>query len=276
MNSTVKTLFLWAAIFVLVVVLWNTFQSGRIAQTELDYSELIQKVAEGKVAEVTIRGQQQLTGKFKAGGEYTAGQEFKTTLVDRRQGPLPRLRRMGVRIRARGQAASDRHPHLGAKLLLISAVDSCARCSPGSAGPLSFGKRAKLPPHRQEGHLQGRGRGRGGRGGAFWGVEFRGAAKFRSSAAASPRGSCGPPAPARPSRPRHRRRGQRASPSPPDFVEMFVGVSACASRLVRAGEEERPASSSSTRSTPSAAPGPGSAASGERTDPDQLLVEMDG
>ncbi|HEV2843608.1 MAG TPA: ATP-dependent metallopeptidase FtsH/Yme1/Tma family protein, partial [Thermoanaerobaculia bacterium] len=66
------------AIFGVVILLWNTFQGGKAAQQQLDYSELVSKVQTGKVAEVTIRGEQ-LTGKYK--GDTLAGQEFKPTIL---------------------------------------------------------------------------------------------------------------------------------------------------------------------------------------------------
>ena len=81
MNSTLKTLFLWMAIFVVVILLWNTFQHGKAARQELTFSEFSEALERGRIEEVTIRGQQ-LTGKFKGGGEYTEGQEFLTKLPE--------------------------------------------------------------------------------------------------------------------------------------------------------------------------------------------------
>jgi len=86
LNSTVKTLFLWMAIFGVVILLWNVFQGGKAAQKELTFSELTAAVKAGEVSEVTIRGKQ-LSGKFSgkspAGdSRYPAGQEFKTQLPD--------------------------------------------------------------------------------------------------------------------------------------------------------------------------------------------------
>ncbi|MFL6200694.1 MAG: ATP-dependent zinc metalloprotease FtsH, partial [Thermoanaerobaculia bacterium] len=79
MNSTVKTLFLWMAIFVVVILLWQTFQGGKTKRDELSFSQFREVVQKGKVAEVTIRGQA-LTGKFRGGAEYTEGDEFTTQL----------------------------------------------------------------------------------------------------------------------------------------------------------------------------------------------------
>ncbi len=75
MNSTLKTLFLWMAIFVVVILLWNTFQNSKTTRHDLDYTEFSEAVARGRVAEVTIRGHQ-ISGKFKAGGEFPEGDVF--------------------------------------------------------------------------------------------------------------------------------------------------------------------------------------------------------
>ncbi len=80
MNSTVKTLFLWTTIFVVVVLLWNFWQSGKTSHTDLTYSEFISAVEKGKVAEVTIRDDHKVVGKFHGGGEYADNQEFTTQL----------------------------------------------------------------------------------------------------------------------------------------------------------------------------------------------------
>ncbi|HEY3492777.1 MAG TPA: ATP-dependent metallopeptidase FtsH/Yme1/Tma family protein, partial [Solirubrobacterales bacterium] len=74
-----KTLFLWMAIFVVVILLWQTFQGGKNNRQELSFSQFREVVQKGKVAEVTIRGQQ-VTGKFRGGAEYNEGQEFTAQL----------------------------------------------------------------------------------------------------------------------------------------------------------------------------------------------------
>jgi len=98
LNSTLKTLFLWMAIFVVVILLWNTFQTGKSARKDLKFSEFDQAVERGRVAEVTLHGQQ-VTGKFKAGGEYAEGDEFHTQVpTDYSSVLVPKLRAAHVDI----------------------------------------------------------------------------------------------------------------------------------------------------------------------------------
>jgi cell division protease FtsH len=77
MNPAVRTLILWVAIFVVVIVLWNTFQAGRINRVELSFTEFMEEVADGQIADVTIRGQQ-ITGTFKESNRHGASGEFST------------------------------------------------------------------------------------------------------------------------------------------------------------------------------------------------------
>lgn len=75
MNPAVRTLILWIAIFVVVIVLWNTFQAGRSNRHELSFTEFMEQVEEDRIAEVTIRGPE-LSGTFKPGGQFTATDQF--------------------------------------------------------------------------------------------------------------------------------------------------------------------------------------------------------
>jgi len=68
------------AIFVVVILLWMQFQNGKAAAKELDYSAFLQAVQKGRVAEVTIKDDQDVTGKFRGGGEYPEGSEFNSQL----------------------------------------------------------------------------------------------------------------------------------------------------------------------------------------------------
>ncbi|RPH53823.1 cell division protein FtsH, partial [bacterium] len=83
------------AIFVVVILLWNTFQGGKTAQQELTFTQFMERVDAGKVAEVTIRGQQ-ITGKFRDAGD--AGQEFKTQVPAQYDALVDRLEQAKVEI----------------------------------------------------------------------------------------------------------------------------------------------------------------------------------
>ncbi len=81
MNPTVRTLIVWIAIFVVVILLWNTFQAGRANRFQLTFSEFLEQVEKGRVAEVTIRGQE-LSGVFSEGDQYAEGDKFFTYLPE--------------------------------------------------------------------------------------------------------------------------------------------------------------------------------------------------
>jgi cell division protease FtsH len=99
LNSTVKTLFLWMAIFVVVLLLWQTFQGGKANRHELSFTQFLEVVQKGRVSEVTIRGQQ-LTGKFRGGAEYNEGEEFTTQLPPEYPDLVKDLRAANVEIKA--------------------------------------------------------------------------------------------------------------------------------------------------------------------------------
>ncbi len=65
------------AIFVVVILLWMQFQNGKAGAKELDYTSFLQALQKGRVSEVTISDDQDVTGKFRGGGEYPADGEFK-------------------------------------------------------------------------------------------------------------------------------------------------------------------------------------------------------
>jgi cell division protease FtsH len=68
------------AIFVVVILLWMQFQNGKASAKELDYTSFLQAVQKGRVSEATISDDQDVTGKFRGGGEYPADGEFKLSL----------------------------------------------------------------------------------------------------------------------------------------------------------------------------------------------------
>ena len=44
MNPTIRTLIVWVAIFVVVILLWNTFQAGRLNRQEISFTDLLQDI----------------------------------------------------------------------------------------------------------------------------------------------------------------------------------------------------------------------------------------
>jgi cell division protease FtsH len=78
-NSTMRTLLLWMTIFVVVVLLLYTFQTGKAAKHELTYNEFTEQVERGHVAKVTLV-ETTITGAFRRGGQYAEGEEFKVEL----------------------------------------------------------------------------------------------------------------------------------------------------------------------------------------------------
>jgi len=54
LSSTLRTLLLWLVIFVVVILLWNTFQVGKTTRHELTYSEFNEQLNKGQVAKITI------------------------------------------------------------------------------------------------------------------------------------------------------------------------------------------------------------------------------
>ena len=103
MNSTVKTLVLWMGIFLVVILLWNSIQAGKIGTHELTFSEFLKEVESGRIAEATIRefpsGGSEVTGTFDGGGKYPEGETF-TTRAPEYPDLVQELRDAGVLISA--------------------------------------------------------------------------------------------------------------------------------------------------------------------------------
>ncbi len=150
MNSTLKTLFLWMAIFVVVILLWNTFQAGKASTKELDYSALMAEIARGGVAELTIRDNNEVSGKFKPDTRHAEGTEFTTQLpFEADSAFVDRLK--GANVVIRGEKTRE-NPLLAvlftwAPILLIAAlwIFFMRQMQTGGNKALSFGKsKAKL------------------------------------------------------------------------------------------------------------------------------------
>jgi cell division protease FtsH len=79
-NSTVKTIMFWVFILICLVLLWSVVQRGAIGagkDTEINYSELYDKVQQGLVQDAQIQGTD-LRGHMKA----TPKEQFHTTVGD--------------------------------------------------------------------------------------------------------------------------------------------------------------------------------------------------
>jgi cell division protease FtsH len=147
MNPAVRTLILWIAIFVVVIVLWNTFQAGRTNRHELSFTEFLEEVQQGRVVEVTIRGPE-ITGSFKAGGQYAEGDQFATYMPEYPD-LVTELRDAGVLIKAEEPRDNPLLQFLlgWAPFLLIIGlwIFFMRQMQSGGNKALSFGKsRAKL------------------------------------------------------------------------------------------------------------------------------------
>ncbi len=147
MSSTVRTLIFWMVIFVVVILLWNTFQTGRSPQHELTFTEFMSEVGSGRVSEVTIQGQE-ITGKFRGDGAYPEGDVF-VSLAPEYPGLVQELRDAGVTIRAEKPEENTLFSLLvaWAPLLLILGlwIFFMRQMQTGGNKALSFGKsKAKL------------------------------------------------------------------------------------------------------------------------------------
>jgi cell division protease FtsH len=98
LNPTIRTLIVWVAIFIVVILLWNTFQAGRVNRFPLTFTDFLEEVKDGRVKEVTIRGQE-LSGIFDEGGQYQEGDNFFTYLPEYPD-LVQELREAGVVIKA--------------------------------------------------------------------------------------------------------------------------------------------------------------------------------
>ncbi len=70
MNDLAKNLLLWVVILIVLMTVFQSFSSRGRAQPELQYSEFINQVKEGNVADVVIEGQI-IRGELKGGSRFT-------------------------------------------------------------------------------------------------------------------------------------------------------------------------------------------------------------
>ena len=65
MNATLKNLLLWAAIFVMVILIFNLFNQGAARRGEIIFSDFIDDVEKGHVEEVTVKNDGSVSGTYK-------------------------------------------------------------------------------------------------------------------------------------------------------------------------------------------------------------------
>ncbi|MFP3942065.1 MAG: ATP-dependent zinc metalloprotease FtsH [Thermoanaerobaculia bacterium] len=98
MNSTLKTLILWMAIFLVVILLFQALQGGMSTQQEMTLSEFTQTVETGRVDKVTIKGEQ-VRGTLGGDGPGDAA-EFQVQLPPNYDGMefAERLEEAGIEV----------------------------------------------------------------------------------------------------------------------------------------------------------------------------------
>ncbi|MFQ5785108.1 MAG: ATP-dependent zinc metalloprotease FtsH [Alphaproteobacteria bacterium] len=145
MNNFGRNLALWVIIALLLIALFNLFQGpgGRGTQTNLAFSDFLEEVDQGRVANVTIQGNQ-INGFYEDGRPFSTYAPNDPNLVDR-------LSKSGVRISA--APADDGVPSLFGilvswfpMLLLIGVwIFFMRQMQSGGGKAMGFGKsRAKL------------------------------------------------------------------------------------------------------------------------------------
>ena len=74
-SSTLKNLFLWMAILLVAILLWNTLNAGHNEPKEIPYSQFVSDLEAGRVSEVTVTDNLEVSGKYK-----DSEQTFETVL----------------------------------------------------------------------------------------------------------------------------------------------------------------------------------------------------
>ncbi|MEO0679955.1 MAG: ATP-dependent zinc metalloprotease FtsH [Pseudomonadota bacterium] len=143
-----KNLAFWAVVILLLVALFSVFQEGGGPRqgTNIPYSDFLQRVENGQVANVVIDGER-ITGRFASGAEFQTIQPGGTD-------PIPDLRANDVEIRVEPQQSSGLLSTLGfwlPMLILIGVWIFFLNRMQGGArgGAMGFGKsKAKLLTER--------------------------------------------------------------------------------------------------------------------------------
>jgi cell division protease FtsH len=96
LNSTVKTALLWVVIIVLVFLLWSLFQTTKATSETIAFSTFLDRVNQGSVESVRIRGDD-VQGEFKQAGPAPK-KEFHTTAPTNYPAMIDQLRARNVKV----------------------------------------------------------------------------------------------------------------------------------------------------------------------------------
>ncbi len=150
MNSTAKTVLFWVLVFASAGVLWTVVQNGKNTQREkeVSFSQFMADAGQGKVAEVTVNGQE-------VRGKYADKSTFHTTAPDKDATMVKQLLDKGVNVNVKDLAAgswSTWLPTLAPFVLLAAFWFFMIRqMQMGGNKALSFGKsRARLLSMQQK------------------------------------------------------------------------------------------------------------------------------
>ncbi|MEK6540125.1 MAG: ATP-dependent metallopeptidase FtsH/Yme1/Tma family protein, partial [Deltaproteobacteria bacterium] len=146
-QSIYKNLAMWLIIIATMVLLYNMFSQTQLPQDKVVFSDFMQSVEEGNVAEVTIQGND-IYGKFKD------GKDFKTFAPDDPE-LVKTLRNKGVKISAKPVEQSQWWAMLISwfpMLLLIAVwIFFMRQMQVGGGKAMAFGKsRARLLNESQQ------------------------------------------------------------------------------------------------------------------------------
>ena len=152
MNSTVKTIMFWGVILICLMLLWGVVQRGTTMgkDTEVAYSDLLDKIDTGQVQDVTIQGTE-LHGHLKA----TPKDQFHTTIPQSTDTLIDKLHAAKVSFTLKDPQSNILLPllfNIGPIILLIGIWFFMLRqMQSGGNKALSFGKsRARLLSMQQK------------------------------------------------------------------------------------------------------------------------------
>jgi cell division protease FtsH len=149
LNSTLKSLLFWMVLVLVVVLIWNFSASFQQRDSEITFSDFIEKVNGNLVAQVTVTGNE-LTGLYKADN-----QAFRTIAPPQYEGLANKLIEKGVNVKAKEPSPSPWSSlfYSWAPILLMIGfwIFLMRQMQSGGNKALSFGKsKAKLSSSAQK------------------------------------------------------------------------------------------------------------------------------